>query len=59
MANWVIGAQVDRHVLEVGTGSAIVIIFVMFSCVAVDLDTLLTGWPTYLDCLKCVSVKMI
>ena len=29
VANWVVGAEVDRHVIEVCTGSAIVIIFVM------------------------------
>ena len=29
VANWVVGAEVDRHVIEVRTGSAIVIIIVL------------------------------
>ena len=29
VANWVVGAEVDRHVIEVRTGGAIVIIIVM------------------------------
>ena len=64
VANWVVGAEVDRHVIEVGTGSAIVIVMgcqgfhvlllllllllLLSNGAEVDLDTLLK-WVAHLS----------